>query len=105
MLELDEGQLSRPVLRGGGGGNATSLPGIGVKVASRQPSTLPEALDVLREMRRGTPCGGQFLPELWIPDATDSGPRVVLHPGFRRGFAHGDLRRPSPVARWSRFRP
>ncbi len=27
MLELDEGQLSRPVLRGGGGGNATSLPG------------------------------------------------------------------------------
>jgi hypothetical protein len=26
MLELDEGQLSRPVLRGGGGGNATSLP-------------------------------------------------------------------------------
>ena len=28
MLELDEGQLSRPVLRGGGGGNATSLPGL-----------------------------------------------------------------------------
>jgi hypothetical protein len=26
MLELDEGQLSRPVLRGGGGGNVTSLP-------------------------------------------------------------------------------
>ena len=26
MLELDEGQLSRPVLRGGGGGNAASLP-------------------------------------------------------------------------------
>ena len=26
MLELDEGKLSRPVLRGGGGGNAASLP-------------------------------------------------------------------------------
>src|SRR3954453_10836366 len=25
MLELDEGELSRPVLRGGGGGNAASL--------------------------------------------------------------------------------
>ena len=25
-LELDEGKLSRPVLRGGGGGNVTSLP-------------------------------------------------------------------------------
>ena len=27
-LELHEGKLSRAVLRGGGGGNATSLPGL-----------------------------------------------------------------------------
>jgi hypothetical protein len=28
-LELDEGKLSRPVLRGGSGSNATSLPDLG----------------------------------------------------------------------------
>jgi len=36
-LEPDDGKLSRPVLRGGGGGNAASLPGAGAaRVAMRQ---------------------------------------------------------------------
>jgi len=35
MLELHEGKLSRAVLRGGGGGNATSLPGLRLVVSSR----------------------------------------------------------------------
>ena len=39
MLELDEGQLSRPVLRGRGGSNTSLLPGRSVEaVASGEES-------------------------------------------------------------------
>src|SRR5271157_915112 len=36
MLELDEGQLSRPVLRGRGGSNTSLLPGLSVSGSSQR---------------------------------------------------------------------
>jgi len=36
MLELDEGQLSRPVLRGRGGSNTSLLPGLSVDGGSQR---------------------------------------------------------------------
>jgi len=36
MLELDEGQLSRPVLRGRGGSNTSLLPGLSVDGSSQR---------------------------------------------------------------------
>src|SRR5208282_2902277 len=36
MLELDEGQLSRPVLRGRGGSNTSLLPGLSVNGSSQR---------------------------------------------------------------------
>ena len=49
-LELHEGKLSRAVLRGGGGGNATSLPGKAHHMA--KGDRWSDDLDVkVREMR------------------------------------------------------
>jgi hypothetical protein len=52
MLELDEGQLSRPVLRGGGGGNAASLPDYGKAVTGKggKERTTPLHLEAVERL-------------------------------------------------------
>jgi hypothetical protein len=45
-LELDEGKLSRPVLRGGSGSNATSLPDLNVFPFFAAPLRLRSSLAV-----------------------------------------------------------
>src|SRR5208282_1823376 len=54
MLELDEGQLSRPVLRGRGGSNTSLLPGRSVDGSSqRGGSARPDPAGLARSVGRG----------------------------------------------------
>src|SRR5271157_79345 len=55
MLELDEGQLSRPVLRGRGGSNTSLLPGRSVDGSSQRG----------RACARPDPAGEAGAKELW----------------------------------------
>src|SRR5208337_766601 len=53
MLELDEGQLSRPVLRGRGGSNTSLLPDLSVDSSSQRGRVRARVTPLAWRVRRG----------------------------------------------------
>src|SRR4029434_4677712 len=95
MLELDEGKLSRPVLRRGDGSNPGSLAGAGRK--GRQ--------DLARSLPGFKVLGALFLGEgspASLPSLKACGSHEFRHLGVGQQYP-GGLR--APVATWLRFIP
>src|SRR5208282_895609 len=88
MLELDEGQLSRPVLRGRGGSNTSLLPGRSVAGSSRRGRVCagPDPASLAWGVQRGA-WGGRTVAR-WTLEANqvsgvpESGWPLPLQPRF-----------------------
>src|SRR5208337_949060 len=85
MLELDEGQLSRPVLRGRGGSNTSLLPGPSVSGSSQRGRVCADLTSLV--WRRGARGVGREAGEQWPGDGGDH-PRF---PGAKKWVAHSAL--------------